>query len=78
MFQTLKFHLNISSVDEWKYKTSFIYGTKVGGATCQLLWKYGLALLVPVCLNMTFNIYMFFEDLNNGKANMIEIVFVPL
>ena len=76
--QSLKFWFNISSIDEWKYKTLFVLGTKVGGQTCQLLWKYGLVLLVPIFLNMIFSIFVFFEDLNNGKATMIEIVFIPL
>ena len=74
----LKFNLNISSLDDWKSNTFYDYGVKVGGQTCQLLWKYGLAMLVPIFLNMAFNGFVFFEDLSNGKVTMVEIVFVPL
>ena len=76
--QTLRYNSNISSLDEWKYKVFYDQGTKVGGKTCQLLWIYGLALLAPVFLNMIFYSFVFYEDLNNGKASMMEIVFVPL
>ena len=74
----LKFNLNISSLDDWKSNTFYDYGVKVGGQTCQLLWKYGLVMLVPIFLNMAFNSLVFFEDLSNGKVTMVEIVFVPL
>ena len=76
--QSLRFKLNISSLDDWKYKTYYKAGTKLGGQTCQLLWKYGLVILVPVLLNMAFHSFVFFEDLGNGKATMVDIIFVPL
>ena len=76
--QTLRWYANISSLDEWKYKTFYDQGTKVGGKTCQLLWIYGIAMLVPVFLSMIFYSFVFFEDLNNGQASMMEIVFLPL
>ena len=65
-------------MDDWKYKTFYDFAVKVGGQTCQLLWKYGLVMLVPIILNMAFNSFVFFEDLSNGKVTMVEIVFVPL
>ena len=76
--QKLKLKFNISSIDEWKYKTFYDHSTKVGGKICQLLWIYGLSILVPIFLNMTFQSFVFFEDLNNGEAAMVEMLFVPL
>ena len=58
--------------------TFYISGIKFGGKTCQLLWRYGLFILVPIFLNMAFNIFVFFDDLRNGKVTSVEIVFVPL
>ena len=76
--QNLKINLNIASLDDWKSKTFYDLGVKVGGQTCQLLWKYGLVMLVPIFLNMAFNCLVFFEDLSNSKVTMVEVVFVPL
>ena len=56
----------------------FKHGRKLGGKTCQLLWQYGLASLVPILLNMFFNIIVFAEDYRSGNAMKFELLFVPL
>ena len=74
--QTLKLYSNISNVDDWKQQTFYSYGKKLGGKTCHLLWQYGLASLVPILLNLIFNMIVFIEDVKSGKAYMLELITV--
>ena len=76
--QTLKYNLNISSLDQWKHNTFLIHGKKLGGETCYLLWDYGVANVVPTALNLIFHMFIFVEDLKSGTAKLFEIVFVIL
>ena len=76
--QYLKWYFNISSVNEWKQQTFFDFGVKLGGEVCQLLRIYGLASLVPIFLNIIFNMFVFLEDLKLGQSTKIEVVFVLL
>ena len=55
--QNLKYFANISSFDNWQ-QDIYNYGIKYGGKTCQLLWRYGLASLVPILFNLIFNIFL--------------------
>ena len=74
----LKWNLNISSVNDWKEKTFFSYGVKFGGQLCQPLQIYGFASLVPIFLNIIFNMFLFLEDLKLGQSMKIEVIFVLL
>ena len=76
--QSLKWKLNISSVNEWKEQTFFSEGVKYGGQICSLLVSLGLASLVPIVTNIVFNIFVFIEDLKSGDAKEVELIFVLL
>ena len=43
--QYLKYHLNISDLDDWKQNTFYSRGRKYGGQVCDLVWKFGLTSL---------------------------------
>ena len=75
-FQKLKMYQNITNLNDWKEKKFFIYGIKVGGKTCQDLWNYGIASLVPILLNLIFHLFVYLDDLKLEKASMWEIVFI--
>ena len=74
--QFLKIYLNISDLDDWKQNTFYATGIKLGGQICDLLWRYGLASLVPIIINMLFNISVFVDDLNANQAYTAEVLFV--
>ena len=76
--QSLKVTLNISNFDQWKHNTFFSQGKKLGGATCFLLWNYGIACLIPTALNLIFHLFIFVEDLKSGSASKLEFLFVVL
>ena len=76
--QSLKYNFNISSVRDWSKATFFEYGRKLGGKTCQLLRIYGIAYLVPIVVTLTFNLLVYLEEIKNGTASKIEVVFVIL
>ena len=73
--QNLKYFANISTLDTWQ-QDIYNYGIKYGGKTCQHLWWYGLATLVPILFNLTFNMLVFLEDIKLGNASKKDIVFV--
>ena len=75
-FQQVKSHHNITHLNDWKEKTFFIFGTKVGGKTCQNLIYYGLASLVPILLNLTFHLFVYLDDLKLEKTSTWEILFI--
>ena len=70
------YHLNISDLNDWKQNTFYGGGVKYGGQVCDLLWRFGLAILVPITLNMMFNLSVFLEDLHGGNAFKAEMIFV--
>ena len=74
--QKLMYHLNISDLNDWKQNTFYGGGVKYGGQVCDLLWRFGLATLVPITLNMMFNLSVFLEDLHEGNAFKVEMIFV--
>ena len=76
--QSLKYYLNISSLEEWKQKTYFHAGVKYGGMTCRLLWIYGFASLIPILINIVFTLQVYLEDYKSGKATKAESVSVLL
>ena len=76
--QTLKYYLNISSLEEWKQKTFYHSGVKYGGKTCRMLWIYGISSLVPILINIVFTLQVYLEDVKFGKATKVESVFVLL
>ena len=75
-FQYLKTSQNITNLNDWKDKTFYVLGIKVGGKTCQNLWLYGISSLVPILLNLTFHLFVYLDDLKLEKSSMWEIVFV--
>ena len=54
--------------------TDFYNGIKVGGITCELLQIYGTCILVPILLNLSFNMVVFVHDYRKQKANLFEII----
>ena len=51
---------------------------KLGGKTCQILWQYGFASLVPILINLSFIAIVYLEDLKLGNATKMEAIFVLL
>ena len=74
--QYLKRTQNISNIDDWKQNTFYTRSIKYGGKTCQLLWQYGLATLVPTLLNFIFHLLLYLEDVKLGQVYKSEILFV--
>ena len=74
--QWIKWESNISSMNDWKEKTFFNGGRKLGGKTCHLLQIYGLASLVPIVLNIIFSMFVFLEDLKQNKSSKKDVIFV--
>ena len=72
----LKWTLNISNLADWKEQTLLMDGIKVGGKTCQILWQYGFASLVPILINLSFIALVYMEDLKMGNATKVEAIFV--
>ena len=65
---------NIYNLELWKNTTVFRGGVKYGGPICSSLRMYGWFILVPILLNVLFNIVVFKNDLGTGKANRFEII----
>ena len=65
---------SINELTKWSNDTDFAYGVKVGGKTCRLLQIYGISTLLPILLNLCFNIVLFVNDFQNQKANFFEII----
>lgn len=74
--QRLKYKLSITNLSYWRQETFFKHGIKLGGKTCELLWKYGIASLVPILINMIFNVLVFLDDIETGKTSKFEFIFV--
>ena len=72
----LKWSENISNLADWKERTILKDGMKLGGKTCQILWQYGFASLVPILINLSFITLVYLEDLKLGNATKIEAIFV--
>ena len=47
---------SIHDLTEWKKKTDYYFGVKVGGGNCHLLRIYGTSILFPIVFNLFFNI----------------------
>ena len=58
--RSLHYLTSIHDLTQWRKKTDFYNGIKVGGVTCELLQIYGTCILIPVLLNLSF---MFFFNL---------------
>ena len=65
---------SITNFIDWKNRTDYFFGIKVGGKTCRLLQIYGMSILIPILLNLSFNILLFANDFRDKKANIIEII----
>ena len=66
--------LPISDLNEWRKRTDYIQGVRVGGVTCKLLRIFGTSILIPMLLNLTFNIVLFVNDFRDQKANIFEVI----
>ena len=75
--QHLKFTLNISSLTDWKEQTFYSYAKTFGGKVCTYLWSLGLASLVPILINIFYNILVYLEDVASGDATKWESIFLP-
>ena len=67
---------SITNLTEWRKKTEYYAGRKVGGFTCHLLQIYGWSILIPFILNLSFSIVLFINDFQDGKANIFEIIMI--
>ena len=67
---------SITNLTEWRKKTEYLAGRKVGGFTCHLLQIYGWSILIPFILNLSFNIVLFIDDFQDGKAKQFEIIMI--
>lgn len=72
--KTLHFSTTIQDLEGWRTKTDFISGVKVGGVTCKILHIYGASILLPMLLNLSFNIVVFINDFRKQKANLFEMI----
>ena len=72
--KTLHLWTPIHDLKEWRKRTEFFLGIKIGGATCELLQIYGTCILIPILLNLSFNIVLFVNDFRKQKANLFEII----
>ena len=61
------------NLDLWKIKTTYFYGTKVGGKSCYLNRLYSKSMLIPILLNLLLSAVMFYHDVKSGHANKFEI-----
>ena len=69
---SLHYYTSITNLTEWRKKTDYFGGVKIGGATCGLLQIYGKCILIPIILNFFFNVILFFNDYKEEKANLFE------
>ena len=76
--KSLHFHTSITDLAEWRNKIDHIASIKVGGVTCRLLQIYGTCILIPIILNLSFNIVLFINDFREKKANIFEVIPVIL
>ena len=67
---------SITNLTEWRKKTEYLAGRKVGGFTCHLLQIYGWSILIPFILNLIFSIVLFIDDFQDGKAKQFEILMI--
>ena len=65
---------SITDLIEWRNRTDYFFSIKSGGKTCGLLQIYGLSILIPILLNLSFNILLFVNDYRDQKANFFEII----
>ena len=72
--KSLHLHTSITDLDEWRDNTYYHFGIKVGGVTCRLLEIYGTCILIPILLNLSFNIVLFTNDFRDKKANIFEVI----
>ena len=72
--KSLHFGTSIHDLTEWRKKTDFYVGVKVGGLTCKVLQIYGISILIPILLNLSFTIVVFVNDIRKQKANLFEII----
>ena len=77
--RTLHARTNIYDLQSWKTKMDVMDGgngglVRVGGERCGLIRVYGLTLLIPILLNLGFNIVVFLRDLRKGDTKKWEII----
>ena len=72
--KALHLYTPMHDLTTWRKKTEFSGGTKVGGATCELLQIYGISILIPILLNLSFSIVVFIKNYRKQTANLFEII----
>ena len=72
--KSLHYQTDIYDYENWKNTTVFNYGVRIGGPVCQLLSIYGYTIIIPILLNLFFNVVIFIQDYRLGKANKFEIL----
>ena len=59
---------------KWRKTTDYMNGVKVGGVTCHLLKIYGSSIIIPILLNLFFNVVWYVKDVREKKANLVEVI----
>ena len=72
--KTLHVFTSIHDLSDWKEKTDYFHGIRVGGSTCTLLRIYGISIFFPILLNLSFTVLLYSSDLRDGKAKSFEII----
>ena len=65
---------NIHDLSSWKEVTDYYLGVRVGGLTCKLLKIYGVMMLIPLLLNVTFSYSVFYNDYKDGVVKKYEVI----
>ena len=71
----LKIRTNkIHDLRSWKANTDYYLGARVGGSTCNLIQIYGMSMLIPLLLNITFGFIVFYNDYTYETASKYELI----
>lgn len=72
--KALHSYSSILGFAEWRKKTDYVTGIKVGGLTCNLLKIYGSSIIIPMIFNFLFNAVWYIKDVREKKANILEVI----
>jgi hypothetical protein len=72
---SLKFYAKEFSYEKWENLMNYDNANRrIGGQICNVLTIYGWSILIPILLNITFHICIFYRDLNKKKVSRFEII----
>ena len=61
-------------MQDWKTKTDFYDGyIKIGGKNCGLIQVYAYLMIIPVVINLIFNLNIFITDIKDSKTTLFEL-----